>query len=80
MAFTSHDAEVVLRVLVTAFHFNPIASELSFVCLGDVSVVLLPRVAGFRRVTGYLALQQDSSHSSFIVCPFSSAPRRRRYV
>jgi hypothetical protein len=75
MAFTSHDAEVVLRVLVTVFHFNPIASELSFMCLGDVSVVLLSRIAGFRRVTGYLALQRDSSHSSVHRLSFFRARR-----
>ena len=45
MAFASHDAKVVFRVLVAVFHLDHVAGELRFACAGEIPFVVLPRIA-----------------------------------
>ena len=51
MAFTSHHAEVVFRVLVAVLNLDYVARELGFVRAYEILLVALPRVAWVLRPT-----------------------------
>jgi hypothetical protein len=45
MAFTSHHAEVVFRVLITVLHLDHVTRELGFASAYQILLVALPGVA-----------------------------------
>src|SRR5215813_8652598 len=70
MAFASHHAEVMFRVLVAVLHLDRVARQLRLTAASEVALILLPRVDPVRYPAYRLLLPRHPSHSGVHCAPF----------